>query len=250
VSSIIIRFNILNKPYKIKADNIIAIFLFGSVARDDYDEYSDVDIFILIEDCLEEDYLKYKMDFANQLCIPIDWISLYRKSTIDNMAKYGSYFLWHIKTEGIKLFEKDLYFSNTLNCLVRYTKVKNDIMEYEEICKDIKNSLAVDNLTLNYELNLISSIIRNTSIAMLFMNNSYVFGRVTPVKLCLEMLDGKLKFNLDDYIRLYKYRLFYSRNNKQIHIRNVDKSYVEFWLKNANDMLNFAMKFIEYGGFR
>lgn len=244
MSSIIIRFNILNKQYMLKAENINAIFLFGSVARDDYDEYSDIDIFILIEDCLEEDYQKFKINFAEQLCMPIDWISLYRKSTIENMAKYGSYFLWHIKVEGIKLFEEGLYFSNILNCLIRYNRVKNDIMEYKEICKDIKNSLAIDDFTIKYELNLIASIIRNTSIAILFMNNKYFFGRVTPVKLCLEILDSKLDFNIDDYIKLYKYRLFYTRNNKQIYIISVDKNYVEFWLKNANDMLDFAMEFV------
>lgn len=245
---IIIRLNILNKQYEITAENINSVYLFGSVARGEFDEYSDIDIFILIEDCSEEDYQMYKLDFANQLGLPIDGISLYRKSTVSSMAEYGSYFLWHIKMEGIELYNKDSYFNDVLNCLIKYNRVEYDIVEYQEICKDIAESLERDNLTLNFELNLIASVIRNTSIAILYIKNRYVFGRISAVKLCLEMFKDKLPFNIEDYIVLYRYRLFYTRSNKEIDLKSVDKNYVYIWLKNAEALLDIASVIIKSGG--
>lgn len=245
----IIKFNILRKHYEISAQNIKAVFLFGSVTRGEFDNNSDVDIFILIDDCSEEEYQRYKLDFAKQLDVPIDWISLYRRSTIDNMAKYGSYFLWHIKLEGKELFAKDLYFNDILNNLIRYTRVKNNIMEYKEICKDIEHSINKDNLTLYYELNLISSIIRNISIAILFMKNKYIFGRNLPVQLCLGMFKNKLLFNIDDYNELYKFRLYYSRSGIKVKLKDVDKSYANEWLMNVNRLLDIAEEIIKCGGF-
>ena len=52
-------------------DNIREIYLFGSVARGDQDEQSDVDILIVIDDCSEDDYIKYKKEYASILQIPV-----------------------------------------------------------------------------------------------------------------------------------------------------------------------------------
>ena len=83
-----------DKISKLKQDkNISEIYLFGSVARGDEDRYSDVDILIVIDDCLDDEYVKLKDKYANYLNVPVSWISMYRISKIMTMYKMGSYFL-------------------------------------------------------------------------------------------------------------------------------------------------------------
>ena len=78
--------SLLDSISKVKEEkNVEEIYLFGSVARGDEDEYSDIDILIVIDDCTEDEYIDWKNIFSNYLDIPVSWISLYRHSKILRM---------------------------------------------------------------------------------------------------------------------------------------------------------------------
>ena len=48
--------SLLDSISKVKEEkNVEEIYLFGSVARGDEDEYSDIDILIVIDDCTEDE---------------------------------------------------------------------------------------------------------------------------------------------------------------------------------------------------
>lgn len=87
--------------------NIREIYLFGSFARGDQDQYSDIDILIVIDDCTENEYIYYKDSFAQILKVPVSWLSVYRIGKIRKMHNSGSYFLWHIKKEGKVIYSSD-----------------------------------------------------------------------------------------------------------------------------------------------
>lgn len=160
------------------------------------------------------------------------------------MADYGSYFLWHIKLEGIKIFEKYDFLSKILEHLRKYNRVESDIKEYIDIIKDIEFSLQNDDTTLNYELNLIASIIRNSAISILFLKNIYLFGRVSPVKMCLDIYGNRLRFNIEEYKELYKFRLLYSRKDKDINVINISKENVYNWLNQTKGILDIALELL------
>ena len=51
--------SLLDSISKVKDEkNVEEIYLFGSVARGDEDEYSDIDILIVIDDCTEDEYIE------------------------------------------------------------------------------------------------------------------------------------------------------------------------------------------------
>ncbi len=96
--------SLLDSISKVKEEkNVEEIYLFGSVARGDEDEYSDIDILIVIDDCTEDEYIDWKNIFSNYLDIPVSWISLYRHSKILRMYESGSYFFMAYKKKEGKI---------------------------------------------------------------------------------------------------------------------------------------------------
>ena len=202
----------------------------------------------MVSDCDAVEYYQIKNDFSKQLNIPMDWISLYRNSKIYDMIDYGSYFLWHIKLEGVKIYDLENRLENSLNNLQPYQKAKEDILEYEMIYKDIQKSLKEDSLTIDYELNLLASIIRNTAIAIAYMNDEYLFDRYQPVKYCIYNFSKYLHFDLNEYKELYNYRINYNRNNVSETKKNNLIAYSLIWLDHTNDILCVAKNIIESRG--
>jgi predicted nucleotidyltransferase len=78
-------------------DSIETIALFGSCARNENDDYSDIDLLIIADDCSDKKYNILKNDLLEQLKIPHDWLSMYTITSVNEMNKYSSYFLWNLK---------------------------------------------------------------------------------------------------------------------------------------------------------
>ena len=120
---------LLDKFARVKIEkNVEEIYLFGSVVRGEADEFSDIDILIVIDDCSEDEYIEWKNKFAKYLDIPVYWISLYRHSKILRMHEAGSYFLWHIKKEGKEIYSRDNELASLLLVLPRYNNTKKDFL--------------------------------------------------------------------------------------------------------------------------
>lgn len=237
-----IRFLINEKEFKLIGDNIEAISLFGSNARGDADYLSDIDLFILIDDCDEETIINQKKYFSNSLNMPISWISIYTKSSFLRMADYGSYFLWHLKTEGLVLYSRSEFMENVLYQLAEYKNAKLDLMDYRKICQDIRNSIDKDTLTLDYELSVLASLVRNTCIALSYIKGKFYFGRIQPVIFCLELYKNELNFSIIDYEDLYNFRLSHTRDIRNILSREATKKYVDRWVKSTEQLIIIALK--------
>ena len=146
--------NIMSLP-SIVLERAFAIYVYGSVARGDNDADSDCDLFVCIDDCPESDYLqlkeavsiweeKYKCEF-----------SFYQVSMLVKMQKRGSYFLWHIRKEGILLFQQNEVFKSILTNLCPYGETREDFLEYSEILGDIERS--VYRITLHWNMSYLFS---------------------------------------------------------------------------------------------
>ena len=184
--------SLLDSISKVKEEkNVEEIYLFGSVARGDEDEYSDIDILIVIDDCTEDEYIDWKNIFSNYLDIPVSWISLYRHSKILRMYESGSYFLWHIKKEGKIIYSRSNEMPSLLLTLPRYNNTENDLEEYSEILSDIKCELNDEYICVEYELAVLASLVRNTCIAISYLDERLDFGRNSAVMYCF----SKYKLN-------------------------------------------------------
>lgn len=231
--------SLLQNISKLKNDNKIRdIYLFGSVARGEQDQYSDIDILIVIYDCEENEYLDLKKKYAEILEIPSSWISMYRSNKIEEMFNVGSYFLWHIKLEGVLLYSKDSYLESLLKELPLYKNINKDINEYSAILSDIMNELDSSLLSIDYELAVLASLVRNTCIAISYMDGNMNFSRTSVVMECFS------KYNIEatykEYTSLYKYRLY--QTEKVNHVCKGDINVLKKWIEVETQLLQIAKK--------
>ena len=219
-------------------NHVREVYLFGSVARGDYDIYSDIDILIVVDDCSEEEYIKWKDCFAELLNMPVSWISLYRISKILKMYNIGSYFLWHIKKEGKMIFSRENELASLLDTLPPYMKVHDDLQEYTEILKDIISELDNTYISIDYELAVMASLVRNTCIAIAYMNDNMDFGRNSVVMYCFDKYG--IKVDLQEYKNLYQYRLYHT--GKISNVQNGNISQLKRWIEIERELLKIAKK--------
>ena len=78
-------------------EDLLSIVLFGSKAREDEDDFSDVDIFLLVEDIPQERITEILNKVKTRLLFNNIGISLYTISTYKQLLLEGSMFLWHLK---------------------------------------------------------------------------------------------------------------------------------------------------------
>lgn len=242
-----INFRVNNKYYTIPEDNIEAICLFGSYARGENDNLSDLDLFFLINDCDELEFIEKKKTIGEILNIPADWISMYRIPTFKSMCEYGSYFLWHLKSEGEILYSQSGLIEYALSSLPKYSRVERDLEEYNIICNDIEYSIKFDDNSLEYELSLLASIIRNTCISLSYQKNELIFGRISPVVFCKKVIGDSFPFTIDEYKELYNFRIAYSREMKQPIISVPKNDYTKNWLDRARFLIEYALKTLRKG---
>lgn len=237
-----IKKHIFECPKKV-LEKAIAIYLYGSVARNENDNDSDCDLFVCIDDCSEQDILMLKQAV-------LEWelgynceFAFYRLRTLMKMKEKGSYFLWHIKQEGILLYQRNDDFQRLLLELPRYSDTKSDFIEYSLILNDIYESSLQDSTTIEYDLSILAVVARNICIGCCYLFGEMDFGRRTPVKRCIDFWQGAFPFSLSEYDELYAFRLAGTRG-KQTNSRLITKEYVQYWLTKLQLALSLAQTLV------
>lgn len=85
-------------------DNIITIRLFGSKVRGDFEEYSDIDIFILVK---QKGYVRDKIsdiaaDYFFEYNVPLAPV-VYSLPEYEKNKELGSFFFEQVEKEGVTL---------------------------------------------------------------------------------------------------------------------------------------------------
>ena len=222
----------------------IAIYVYGSVARSDSDKDSDCDLLVCIDDCSEAEFLLLKSSVSSLEKDSDFEFAFYRMSTLKEMQKKGSYFLWHIKQEGVLLYEQNSTFRNLLLQLPSYTGTKSDFLEYNEILNDISESILQDNTTIEYDLSVLAVLARNICIGCCYLLRNMDFGRKSPVIKCINFWGTKFPFSLSEYEELYDFRLAITRG-KEINKDLVTEEYIACWLKKIHSTLSLALSLCE-----
>lgn len=223
--------------------NANAIYVYGSVARNDCDGDSDCDLFVCIEDCTEQKYQRLKAAVENWSVEYGCEFAFYQMSTLEEMQKKGSYFLWHIKREGVLLYQSNLKVKNLLDSLPRYTGTSDDFNEYNEILNDIEESLLQDSLTIEYDLAVLAVLVRNICIGCCYLLDDMDFGRKTPVIKCINVWGDSFPFTLSEYDELYEFRLAIVRN-KKINYQIATVRYAQHWLQQVRTLIKLAFTLV------
>ncbi len=145
--------------------SLIAVYLFGSFARNDGDVVSDVDLLAIVEDgqgtVPAGDVLE---------CVPLALrgrepsISWYGKSRISQMFEMGELFAWHLHKEAKFLHGRE----NVIAMLGEpstYGTAAADVSSFREIAVGVDEELLTQPQNSLYELGLVYVCLRNASMA-------------------------------------------------------------------------------------
>lgn len=207
-------------PLLVREFNINSIILFGSQARNDEDQFSDIDLLIVTSSIEAKKDILFERKILDKLSesdLPEKaWLNLavYSKNDFKEIYHRGSLFIAHILQEGIVLYDDGFY--------EQLTKEKFQLSEDELqlSLKIISNRLSItDDLQKfnNYYIRCLSnyfSISKNLAIIALAMHGKLSFSK-NQVFSQFANLYPKHKNKLNE---LSKLKPFYIRNCKGFEV--------------------------------
>ena len=215
-----------------------AIWLYGSHARGNWDDWSDQDIFVAAP-------LSTSIGEI-QRCIPISLeaasLSCYSWREILRMAKYGSLFLYHLNLEGYPLYESQLcrgILSSILSNLGNYKHAQRDLCGFNAVLDDVDDALKVKGTEI-FELSVLATVIRHSSILGCWLLGTPLFGRIEPVKTVVETLRIEQSMAIE-FPDLYKYRLYM---DKRLTENNLCPLQPQVWLNRAKILIEKLEDFV------
>lgn len=152
-----------------------AVWLYGSMARRDSDESSDIDL-------LQIDRTHGSVEI--QRLPSLASLSTYTWDEIEVMATYGSLFLVHLREEGIPLLEGQAVrgrLQRLLDGMRPYSRVTKDIQSFYITLGDVAESVVTGG-SLLYEMSVLGTLIRNMSILGCYLAGSPDFGRTSAIE--------------------------------------------------------------------
>lgn len=182
-----------------------AMWLYGSHARGTADDLSDVDILVVSNFQIDLAELQNNAPF----CLCGASVSRYAWDEVEEMARYGSLFLQHVKLEGVPIFESPCLFGRlqqVLKGLGNYALVGRDVRAFKQVLVDTSESLGSWKWEI-FEMALVGTLIRHASILGCWLSGLPRFGRYDAVETFVQIL-GIDKRTAEDFPDLYGYRLY------------------------------------------
>ncbi|HED12443.1 MAG TPA: nucleotidyltransferase domain-containing protein [Gammaproteobacteria bacterium] len=210
-----------------------AVWLYGSRARGDEDVLSDVDIFVVSDTEVSK---KEVTQLVPELPGDIS-ISQYSWSEVIGMADYGSLFLHHLRTEGQVLWEAEIGKGQLFKLLSEigdYKYARRDICGFMAVLEDVKTSLESGGV-FTYELGVLGTVLRHSSILGCWLNGNPSFGRIAPVQRIVSRY-GLSPEIAAEFPGLYEYRLY--TDGRIAIISEPTRFQVEVWLNRVMKVVN------------
>ncbi|MGG0496407.1 nucleotidyltransferase domain-containing protein [Priestia megaterium] len=190
-----------------KINGLLCVILFGSAARGDGDEYSDVDIFLLVDNIPQESIDQITETVKSKLGYPNIGVSLYRKDIYNKLLLDGSMFLWHLKLEGKFIYVKEnvVLFEH----LQPFTNFSKNLITYKNLYIQTTKSLKLNGINA-FDLSQLFFICRNICLLTCFKLGYPTFGRLTVYSKLTECINVT-PLDWSNYIYLSEWRLNYTR---------------------------------------
>jgi hypothetical protein len=183
----------------------VEIWMYGSAARGDADELSDVDLLVVAEPSEE---VELPAAVSRQESVSV---SRYTWDEIASMVGYGSLFLHHVRQEGRPLVEEEPpRLRELLGHLPAYTRADQELDSFSQVVADVDEAIEHDH-SPQFELAVLATAARHAAILGCYLIHDPRFGRAEPFRVLLPRL-GYDAVAIDDFERLYAYRVSENRD--------------------------------------
>jgi hypothetical protein len=144
---------------------LLAVYLFGSAARGEVDERSDLDLLAVVADragkVVQSEVERHVPKILGSLEPSISWYGFNR---LREMFRNGELFAWHLYRETTPLFEARAVLAS-LGTPAPYLNAAEDVTSFEAILSGIPGQLAASPQNAVYEMGLIYVCLRNICMA-------------------------------------------------------------------------------------
>ena len=181
-------------------NNYDQVWLFGSFARDNTEDTSDLDVLVVGErECIDqiEPWVREHVSFGGQIDI-----AHYTKKRISSIAEQGSLFTWHLKEEGIPLYEDSNWLRELFSRMPCYKNHDSDLAILVQLVDDVARSLLKSSNSSVFDAGVLSTAIRNTAIIITNFLGHTDYSPQSPTTLGLIEPSLKLTISLSEYDQL------------------------------------------------
>ncbi|MCY4264366.1 MAG: nucleotidyltransferase domain-containing protein [Gammaproteobacteria bacterium] len=207
------------------------VWLYGSHARGCTDSYSDLDLLVVSDFQVGNDCIYSKISILSDTAN----ISHYSWAEIHQMADYGSLFLHHLKMEALPLYESPNCkgrLREKLENLGDYKLAKRDVRGFQRVLEDVSKSLNSGNWII-YDLAVLGSLVRHSSILGCYLLNQPRFGRYSAVTNFVQ-LSGLSQSIKEEFLALYQYRLYIEKRSKKPDVSFADPF---IWIERSHEII-------------
>jgi hypothetical protein len=156
-------------------------WLFGSYARQDWCETSDLDVLLLTEPGAKPLQPHFLGKWLN---LPKDPdISYYTRDGIAKLLDPPSLFAWHLKLEAKPLYDRSGWLKNRLATLGSYRSHLRDLIVLRALLHDVIESLDEDLGSVVFDGGMTATIARNTALILTHLEGYPDYSPFSPMAL-------------------------------------------------------------------
>ena len=159
----------------------MGVIEFGSTARHDTDQYSDIDICAIVDDSELDVVEGIRQAVASRYGTDESSLVCYSLSSLDHMVRSGSLFTWHLRLEGRILSDPDGIIDEALASLVPYRNYGLDVAQFKDVFADVVCEYLEAKSLNTFELHVLFVVARNICMLLTVREGHPEFGRRTVV---------------------------------------------------------------------
>lgn len=183
-------------------DSDFAVWLYGSYARGETDQYSDVDLLVAADTHAGVEELS---ELMSSRCS----VSGYTWQELTAMHDYGSLFLHHLRREGKPILmteQGQRRMKSLFDDLPDYTRWDRDIRDFRRTVEDVRNAHHVGSSPA-FELAVLGTVARHSSVLACYLLGKPSFGRIEPIKIASTTFGLPARM-IRQFEELYEFRLY------------------------------------------